>query len=105
MSFVSKLLTGTWNPRQGAAEAAGSGDQVQTKIVVLAALWPPFDAASGVIQNPAPVGAYVIEEVERGGYVIVAPISGHEPYTHVISTGNHDYLAALAIQPTPSETL
>ncbi|MGH2560620.1 MAG: hypothetical protein ACRDJH_16270 [Thermomicrobiales bacterium] len=86
------------------AETAGS-DVPDRTIVSLATLWPPFDAMSGIIQNPTPVGVDVIEEVERSGYVVVAPVEGQAPYTHVISTGNHDYLAALNLQTTPSETL
>ncbi|MGH2535083.1 MAG: hypothetical protein ACRDJW_22705 [Thermomicrobiales bacterium] len=105
MSITHWLLHWTVLPLDSAPGGGAGRRAPDHKIVRLAALWPPFDARSGIVQNPTPVGADVIEEVERTGYVVVAPVHDQAPYTHVISTGNHDYLAALDTQTTPSETL
>jgi hypothetical protein len=105
MAYTRWRLMETRGPWEAESERQPAGLPAKPSIVGLAEIWPPFDAASGVIQNPTPVGDEVIAQVERTGYVVVAPVEDYEPYTHVISTGNHDYLAAISLESMPGETL
>jgi hypothetical protein len=89
-----------WDPYSAAAMSSGGLSPPQPKIAELAAIWPPFDPTSGVIQNPVPAPEGEIETLERQGFVVVTAIENHLPYTHVISTGNHDYLAKLVFETT-----
>jgi hypothetical protein len=83
----------------------GAAPETEPRIVMLATIFPPYSAASGVIESIDPQPAEVIEQVTRHGYNIVTPVANQAPYTHVISTGTNDYLAALEFAPDRETTL
>jgi hypothetical protein len=83
----------------------GGVSDILPKIVLLASIFPPYSVASGVIELIDPQPADVIEKVSRQGYTIVTRVDDQAPYTHVISTGTNDYLAALEFAPDRETTL
>lgn len=63
--------------------------------VVHLALINSYDPASGVVAEFEPVADADIPEIIANGYDIIDRVTGHDPFTHVITTGVHDYLAAI----------
>jgi hypothetical protein len=86
-------------------DGVGGDPDIQPKIVLLATIFPPYSAATGVIELIDPQPAEMIEQVTRNGYNIVTRVDDQAPYTHVISTGTNDYLAALEFAPDRETTL
>lgn len=72
-----------------------TGPNRRWHVVRLAEIWPPYDPAGSVIVSAAPVDPAEMERIERHGFTVVKETPEQHPYTHVISTGTHDYLARL----------
>jgi hypothetical protein len=64
-------------------------------IARLAEIWPPYDPAGSVIVGAVPIDSIEARRVEQEGFTVLKETLDHHPYTHVISTGTHDYLARL----------
>jgi hypothetical protein len=75
-----------------------TGPNRHWRLVRLAEVWPPFDPAGSVIVSTNPLGPEEMHRVEEHGFTVVKEVPEQSPYSHVISTGTHDYLALL--EPT-----
>ncbi|MFL5762279.1 MAG: hypothetical protein ACJ789_21475 [Thermomicrobiales bacterium] len=72
-----------------------TGPNRHWRLLRLAEIWPPYDPAGSVIVGTKPLGPEEIHQVEEQGFTVVAETPDQSPYSHVISTGTHDYLALL----------
>jgi hypothetical protein len=72
-----------------------TGSNRHWRLLRLAEIWPPFDPAGSVIVSTNPLGEEEMHWVESQGFTVVKETPDHHPYSHVISTGTHDYLALL----------
>ena len=61
----------------------------------LAEIWPPYDPSGSVISSVVPVDSVEMQRIEAHGFTVLKDAPEQHPYTHVISTGTHDYLARL----------
>jgi hypothetical protein len=91
--------------KPGNEAGMGGASEIEPKIVMLATIFPPYSVASGVIELIDPQPPEMIDQVTRHGYNIVTRVDDQAPYTHVISTGTNDYLAALEFAPDRETTL
>lgn len=66
-----------------------------TGTIIHLALISSYDPASGVITEFTPVADAEIPDIVANGYDIIDRVTGHDPYSYVITTGVHDYLAEI----------
>jgi hypothetical protein len=72
-----------------------SGPSRRWRLVQLAEIWPPYDPAGSVITSTTPVPQDTVHQIEEQGFTVLKEAPEHAPYTHIVTTGTHDYLALL----------